>query len=52
MQNKQFKIIITGNSNVGKTSLLKKFVKNEFKADYQMTVGVEFESKEVEVSGE
>lgn len=34
MKSKQFKIIITGNSNVGKTCLLKQFTKNEFKSDY------------------
>lgn len=50
MKSKQFKIIITGNSNVGKTSLLKQFTRNEFKNDYQMTVGVEFESKDIQVN--
>ena len=52
MKSKQFKIIITGNSNVGKTSLLKQFTKSEFKSDYQMTVGVEFESKEIFINDE
>lgn len=37
-----FKIIIVGNSGVGKSCLLKKAVLNTFKEGYQTTIGFEF----------
>lgn len=47
-----FKIIILGNSNVGKTSLLQQFVNKQFSMSYKATVGADFLSKEVSVDGE
>ena len=37
-----FKIIIVGNSGVGKSSLLKRAVQDKFKENYQTTIGFEF----------
>ena len=37
-----FKIIIIGDSGVGKSSILKRAVKNTFEENYQATVGFEF----------
>ena len=37
-----FKIIILGDSGVGKSSLLKRAVQNSFNETYQATVGFEF----------
>jgi len=37
-----FKIIIVGNSYVGKSSLLNKFIDNKFNTIYSSTIGVEF----------
>ena len=34
---------------VGKTSILQKFTANEFSEEYQVTVGVEFGSKTIEI---
>ena len=36
------KIIVIGNSNVGKTSIGRKFVEGEFSSNYNLTIGVEF----------
>lgn len=47
MSAKSFKIIVIGDSGVGKTSLIKKFTKNKFSPNYLTTIGVEFESKEL-----
>jgi GTPase SAR1 family protein len=37
-----FKIIIIGDSGVGKSSLLKRAVQNRFDESYQATIGFEF----------
>eukprot|EP00347_Sterkiella_histriomuscorum_P018721 403344431 len=39
-----FKIIIIGDSGIGKSCVLKRLVDNEFKEDHDVTVGVEFGS--------
>ena len=41
-----FKIVLVGDSSVGKTNIMGKYLKNEFKEDSKSTVGVEFGSKE------
>ena len=52
MSSKSFKLIIIGDSGVGKTSLIKKYTKNKFSPSYLTTIGVEFESKEMVINGE
>lgn len=52
MSTKSFKLIVIGDSGVGKTSLIKKFTKNKFSPSYLTTIGVEFESKEMVVNEE
>jgi small GTP-binding protein len=44
-----FKIILMGNSAVGKTCLVGRFTDNEFKRDSKSTIGVEFSTKSVQV---
>ena len=39
-----FKLILIGDSCVGKSSLLMRLTENDFKEDYEVTVGVEFGS--------
>ena len=41
-----FKIVLVGDSSVGKTNIMGKYLKNEFHEDSKSTVGVEFGSKE------
>ena len=43
----EFKIILIGDPGVGKTSIMSKYILNEFKTSYQSTLGVEFKSKEI-----
>ena len=43
------KIIIIGDSNVGKSSLLKKFVKNEFSENRIQTIGVDYATKNIHI---
>ncbi|MHA2035470.1 MAG: ADP-ribosylation factor-like protein [Promethearchaeota archaeon] len=44
------KLILTGDYEVGKTSLIVRFVKNLFKEDYHSTVGVEISKKTIELA--
>lgn len=45
------KIVITGDSAVGKSCLLSRFVDNSFTQTYTTTVGVDFKIKTMEVDG-
>ncbi|MFX1374823.1 MAG: Rab family GTPase [Promethearchaeota archaeon] len=47
MRNYLFKILITGNASVGKTSLLRRYVDGFFDDSTIMTVGVDFFIKEI-----
>ena len=40
-----FKIVLIGDSGVGKSNLLSRFVKNEFNLESKATIGVEFAPK-------
>jgi len=42
-----FKIVLVGDSGVGKTNLLTRFSKNEFSLESKTTIGVEFATKAV-----
>ena len=44
------KVILTGDHSVGKTSLIRRFVENEFKSDYISTLGVQISKKTVSLS--
>ena len=47
-----FKIIIVGDSYVGKTSLILRYVKGTFNKNYSVSLGVEFYSKVLTINGE
>ena len=46
-----FKVVLIGDSGVGKTNLLSRYLKNEFSFDSKTTVGVEFGAKRMEIDG-
>jgi len=48
--NFSFKIIITGDYSVGKTSLIQRYVVNLFREIYHSTVGIEIHQKDLELS--
>ncbi|MFX1376533.1 MAG: Rab family GTPase [Promethearchaeota archaeon] len=44
------KLILTGDYQVGKTSLIRRFVENQFQTDYIPTIGVQLSRKTVELT--
>ena len=46
-----FKVVLVGDSFVGKTNIMSKYLKNEFHEDSKATVGVEFGSKQLNIEG-
>lgn len=46
------KVLLVGNFGVGKTSLIRRFVFNEFSEEYISTIGVRVSAKTVSVEGE
>ncbi|GBP14580.1 Ras-related protein Rab-11A [Eumeta japonica] len=46
-----FKVVLIGDSGVGKSSLLSRFTRNEFNLESKSTIGVEFATRSIEVDG-
>ena len=47
-----FKVVVLGDSGVGKTCLLNQYVKASFNEKHQATIGADFMTKDVEMRGE
>ena len=45
------KVVVIGDSGVGKTNLITKYCDGEFKESYVATIGVDFKLKSVTVDG-
>ncbi|KAI8820416.1 Gdp-bound Rab23 Gtpase crystallized in P2(1)2(1)2(1) space group [Fimicolochytrium jonesii] len=45
------KILVVGNGSVGKSSMIRRFCRGAYNANYKKTIGVEYLEKEVEVPG-
>lgn len=46
-----FKVVLIGDSAVGKSNLLSRFARNEFDTNSKATIGVEFQTQVVEIDG-
>lgn len=46
-----YKIVLTGDSGVGKSCLLSRFTRNEFDIESKSTIGVEFATRSIKVGG-
>ncbi|OWM73333.1 ras-related protein Rab11D [Punica granatum] len=46
-----FKLVLIGDSGVGKSNLLSRFTKNEFNLESKSTIGVEFATKSLSIDG-
>ena len=49
-ENYKFKVVVVGDSGVGKTNLIKRFITNEFSENFKATIGVEFMSKTYKIN--
>lgn len=47
-----FKIILIGNSGVGKSCILKRFIKQSFEESHKCTIGVDFLMKTININGQ
>ncbi|KAJ5076538.1 ras-related protein rab-30 [Anaeramoeba ignava] len=47
-----FKVIIIGSANVGKTSLINRYVDNTFNFEKEPTIGVDFKTKDIEIDNQ
>jgi len=48
----RFKVLLAGAAAVGKSSLIKTFVKKEFNHDYKITVGLDFMTRDFEIAND
>ncbi|KAH0449756.1 hypothetical protein IEQ34_020448 [Dendrobium chrysotoxum] len=46
-----FKVVIIGDSAVGKSNLLSRYARNEFNINSKATIGVEFQTQSLEIDG-
>lgn len=46
-----YKVVLLGDSGVGKSNLLSRFAKNEFSLESKSTIGVEFQTYCMQVDG-
>ena len=44
-----FKVVLIGDSGVGKSNLLSRFTRNEFNLESKSTIGVEFATRSIQV---
>ena len=47
-----YKVLIIGDPGIGKTSLIHRYIYNEFKEHNESTIGLDFQEKTVQVSPE
>ena len=45
-----FKLIIVGDSNVGKTNIMSKYIRDQFNYNSKSTIGVEFGTKIIKIT--
>ena len=47
-----FKVVLLGDSTVGKSNLISRFARDEFSLDSESTIGVEFATRTLEINQE
>jgi Ras-related protein Rab-6A len=49
VENQKYKMIFVGDQGTGKTCILNRFATNQFDEQYQTTIGLDFQSKNVSI---
>jgi small GTP-binding protein len=47
----KFKVVLVGDQSVGKSSIISRYIRNEFDPTKNPTIGIDFISKNIAVSG-
>lgn len=47
----QIKVVLLGDSGVGKSSILEQFLQTTFKTNVESTIGASFKAKEINING-
>jgi len=47
-----FKVVLIGAPSVGKTSILERFVTDQYSEDYKATIGADFRTKDIRINGQ
>jgi len=47
-----FKVVLIGAPSVGKTSILERFVTDQYTEDYKATIGADFRTKDIRINGQ
>ena len=50
--NRTCKLVVLGDSGVGKTTIIHQYINDEFRADFKATIGADFSSKTIEIGEE
>lgn len=48
----KFKVLLVGDSTVGKSSIIRRYIDNEFEFVMSRTVGVDFRAKRIKINNE
>ena len=51
-ENPKYKLIFLGDQNVGKSCILNRFLNDTFREDYEATIGLDFQSKNIQIENQ
>ncbi|GBP12040.1 Ras-related protein Rab-4B [Eumeta japonica] len=51
IKDKAIKLLVIGESGVGKSSLIRRFVENKYSENHDVTIGMDFKSKVMNIEG-
>ena len=52
LESPKYKLIFLGDQNVGKSCILNRFLNDTFREDYEATIGLDFQSKNIQIENQ